>query len=238
MNANERIIVALDADYSLEDIKRLAGLLGNKVGMLKVGKRLFTRFGPQVLDIINDAGARIFLDLKYHDIPNTVAQACEEAVKHGVAMMNVHASGGSEMMRRAKAAVDEKSAELGVKAPLLIAVTVLTSLDESALLEIGFSKKVKEQVEHLALLTKKCGLDGVVAAPGEAGIISKACGPDFLVVTPGIRPFVVDKDDQKRAVTPKMALEYGSDYLVIGRPIVAAEDPLMAVEKIVEGMQL
>jgi len=233
---HERIIIALDGDYSLDDVARLAGLLSGSVGMLKVGKRLFTRFGPQVLDVINKKGVSIFLDLKFHDIPNTVAEACAEAVAHKVALINVHASGGRQMMLKAREAIDARSAALGVPRPKLIAVTVLTSLDDEAIREVGFADRVEGQVRRLALLAKECGLDGVVAAPGEARMIREACGPDFLIVTPGIRPAALDGDDQKRAVTPKMAMEMGSDYIVVGRPVIKAPDPVAAAKSIAAEM--
>jgi len=233
---HERIIVALDGDYSLEDVETLAGKLSGSVGMLKVGKRLFTRFGPQVLEVINRKGVPIFLDLKFHDIPNTVAEACAEAVAHKVALINVHASGGRQMMLKACEAIEKRAAELSVPKPKLIAVTVLTSLDDEAIKEIGYSDRVEGQVRRLALLAKDCGLDGVVAAPGEARLIREACGPGFLIVTPGIRPTAVEGDDQKRAVTPKMAMEMGSDYIVVGRPVIKAPDPVAVAKNIAAEM--
>lgn len=228
---HERIIVALDGDWELDQLVALAARFAPGVGMVKVGKKQFTRFGPTVLHRLHEAGLAVFLDLKYHDIPNTVAGACAEATKHGVAMLNVHAAGGREMMAQARAAVEAEVAK-GAKRPLLIAVTVLTSLNETSLGEVGVAGTVGEQVLRLAKLAKEAGLDGVVASPKEIELIRAACGPDFVIVTPGIRPSGSAKDDQQRVATPLGAQKAGADFLVIGRPIYDAPDPLASAQAI------
>lgn len=237
MNATKRLIVALDGDWDLPGLTDFAGRMVGEVGMVKIGKRLFTRHGPAATQCLREQGLPFFLDLKFHDIPNTVAQALGEAVALGCDMVNVHASGGSEMMKRARASVDECAARLGVPKPALIAVTVLTSLDEEQLLKVGVSAEVPEQVLRLAKLAKDCGLDGVVASPNEVGLIREALGRDFLVVTPGIRPAgKVAGDDQKRILTPAEAIRQGVDYIVVGRPVYGADDPLSAARDIVAQM--
>jgi orotidine-5'-phosphate decarboxylase len=179
-------------------------------------------------------GQRTFLDLKFHDIPNTVARASEEATRLSVAMFNVHAMGGLEMMKAAVLAARRTAKELGVHRPTVLAVTVLTSLDHQALKELGIRCTVDKQVARLAQLAEKGGLDGVVASPREINLIRKTCGKDFVIVTPGVRPAGSAADDQKRVMTPRLAIEAGADYLVLGRPIQNAKDPVEAVERIVE----
>lgn len=223
-----RIIVALDyaeAPQALQLVERLNPALCR----LKVGKELFTAEGPRFVEKLINKNFGVFLDLKFHDIPNTTAKACEAAARLGVWMLNVHASGGRAMMLAAREAI-EKSPDR----PLLIAVTVLTSMDEPALHEVGVADALQQQVLRLATLSRSCGLDGVVCSAQEAPVLRRELGPDFHLVTPGIRPANASKDDQSRVVTPSDALRQGSSYLVIGRPITQAPDPLAALHVIHE----
>ena len=229
----DKIIFALDVDH-FADAQRWVNLLKNHIGLFKVGKQLFTHAGPKVVDMIRQKGQKVFLDLKYHDIPNTVARAGEEATKLNVSMFNLHALGGIEMMKKTVEASQTMAKSLGVPKPTILAVTILTSMDENALREVGIQNSVLEEVGRLASLAAKAGVDGVVASPQEIGIIRERCGEKFLIVTPGIRAPSEKKDDQKRTLTPKEAISAGANYLVIGRPIKEAKDPLEAVEKIVE----
>lgn len=221
-----KIIVALDyadADSAL----KLVSQLDPNLCRLKVGKELFTAAGPQFVEKLTRSDFGVFLDLKFHDIPNTVAKACSAASNLGVWMLNVHASGGMEMMQAAKQAVDSNSNN-----PLLIAVTVLTSMNQQTLNQIGIHTELATHVLNLATLTQQAGLDGVVCSAMEAKSLRTTLGNDFCLVTPGIRPANASKDDQSRIVTPKDALELGSSYLVIGRPITQAANPLTALEAI------
>jgi orotidine-5'-phosphate decarboxylase len=202
--------------------------------LFKVGKQLFTHAGPKVVDMIHGKGQKVFLDLKFHDIPNTVAKAGEEATKLNVTMFNLHALGGFEMMRKTVEASRATAKNLGIPKPLILAVTILTSMDEDSLKEVGVQGPVLEEVGRLAQLSLKAGVDGVVASPQEIGIIRQKCGEDFLIVTPGIRLPSEKKDDQKRTMSPKEAVRAGANYLVIGRPIKEAKDPSDAVQKIIE----
>lgn len=226
------ILVALDVDSAAKAIA-LADQLRGSVGGFKIGKQLFTTAGPDVVRELTDRGDRVFLDLKFHDIPNTVAGAVQSAVTTGAWMVNVHASGGSVMMRAAADAASRTADSLGRPRPLLIAVTVLTSMDDEGLAEIGVARPMLDQVVHLASLAQASGLDGVVASPHEVGAIRAACGSEFQIVTPGIRPADHQgKDDQARTLTPAQAIAAGSSFLVIGRPITAAPDPRKAAEAI------
>lgn len=233
--ARERLIVALDVSTA-SDAHRIVGELPDAVGMFKVGLQLFSAAGPDIVNDLVRGGEKIFLDLKFHDIPNTVAGAAVEATRLGVSMFNVHASGGHEMMTRTLAAVSEAVTKEGLLKPKVIAVTVLTSSDDSTLKEIGVSARSLDQVKRLALLTEGAGLDGVVASPLEVELLRQAVKRDFLLVTPGIRPSGSDLNDQKRTMTPKEAMANGSDYLVVGRPITAARNPRLAAEKIITEM--
>lgn len=224
--ADPRIIVALDyAEAKLA--LALAERLDPAMCRVKVGKELFTAEGPQLVEALVNKGFGVFLDLKFHDIPNTTAKACEAAARLGVWMVNVHASGGRAMMETAREAL-EKSASR----PLLIAVTILTSMDEATLAEIGMNGGVLGSVTRLASLAQQSGLDGVVCSAQEAPQLRQTLGPDFKLVTPGIRPRDASLDDQSRVVTPAQAIVNGSSYLVIGRPITKAPDPLAALHAI------
>lgn len=224
----DRIIVALDVD-SASAARGIASELKGQVGAFKVGLQLFTVAGPQFVRELVESGEKIFLDLKFHDIPNTVAKASVEAAKLGVWMFNVHAAGGREMMERAVAEVNEVC-----NRPLIIAVTVLTSSSGATLAEIGVHRDLGLQVASLAKLAAECGLDGVVASPHEVKAVYGAVEkPGFLTVTPGIRPTLATQDDQKRVTTFGQALANGSSYVVIGRPITQASDRSRAVEEIV-----
>jgi len=223
-------LVALDVDTAA-DARALADELRGAVGGFKVGKQLFTSVGPSLVEELVARGDRVFLDLKYHDIPNTVAGAVAAATRHGVWMLNVHASGGAAMMRAARAAADDAAATAGRKPPLLIGVTMLTSLDQQALAEIGITRPVAEQVERLATLADASGLDGVVASAQEIGIIRRCCRPGFAIVTPGIRGAADAVGDQSRTLNAASALAAGATYLVVGRPITTAANPRAAAEQ-------
>jgi orotidine-5'-phosphate decarboxylase len=219
------ILVALDVP-SAEKAMALAETLRGTVGGYKIGKQLFTAEGPALVRAFSERGDRVFLDLKFHDIPNTVAGAVQSAVATGAWMVNVHASGGRAMMSAAAAAAQKTAESLGRPRPLVIAVTVLTSMDAAALAEIGVTRGMQEQVVHLARLAQDSGLDGVVASPQETAAIRAACGPNFQIVTPGIRfDDQKGKDDQARTLTPREAIAAGASYLVVGRPITGASSP-------------
>ncbi|MFQ6370957.1 orotidine-5'-phosphate decarboxylase [Shewanella sp. YIC-542] len=221
------IVVALDFDNKFKALQ-LIDKLDPNLCRLKIGKEMFTLFGPTLVKEIQNRGFDLFLDLKFHDIPNTVAKAVAAAAELGVWMVNVHASGGLAMMEAARKAL----LPYGENAPLLIAVTVLTSMSSEELQLIGVNATAEEQVRRLAQLTYDAGLNGVVCSAQEAGMLKRRFGEDFKLVTPGIRPQGSDAGDQKRIMTPLAALEAGSDYLVIGRPITQAADPLLALEAI------
>lgn len=231
MPDSPRIVVALDFDNA-EDCLALADRLDPSLCRLKVGKELFTSCGPEVVKALQAKGFDIFLDLKFHDIPNTVAKAVKAAAELGVWMVNVHASGGERMMVAAREAL----AQVEGRKPLLIAVTVLTSMESEDLQGIGLNREPREQVLELARLTQKAGLDGVVCSAQEAEMLNSELGDDFCLVTPGIRPADAAADDQRRIVTPIDAIELGSHYLVIGRPITKAEDPIVACKAIAESI--
>lgn len=235
-SARQRLIFALDVD-NLEDARGWVDRLQAQVGVFKIGKQLFTRCGPEVVRLVQDRGGDVFLDLKYHDIPNTVAMAGIEALRLGVRMFNVHALGGFEMMAKLVAEIDKVCPRGNPERPLLLAVTILTSSTEETLRGVGIDRPITVMVPKLARLAKDAGMDGVVASPQEVGLIRDACGDDFLAITPGVRPAFAAQDDQKRITTPADALRSGADYLVIGRPISAAADPALAAEMILQEMQ-
>ena len=228
---NKRIIVPLDTP-KLDDALALAARLDPKLCRVKIGKELFVAAGPGAVARVQERGFEVFLDLKFHDIPNTVAGACRSAARLGVWMMNVHASGGEAMLRAAREAVAAVT-----KPPLLIAVTILTSLSDADLGRVGLSGSVNENVERLARLARVCGLDGVVCSAQEATLLRKATGDDFMLVTPGIRLESDKRDDQARVVTPRDAVRMGANYLVIGRPITGSPDPAATLQSINDSLQ-
>jgi orotidine-5'-phosphate decarboxylase len=232
----ERLILALDVG-DLAEVKNLVRLLAPEIGMFKVGKQLFTHAGPQAVHLIQQLGGEIFLDLKFHDIPTTVAKAAAEATRLGVKMFNVHASGSLEMMSRTVREVRRVCRQETLRRPIMLAVTVLTSLNQDDLKRVGLDVNVADQVVRLALLSKEAGMDGVVASPHEVADIRAACGRRFVIVTPGIRPRDGQRNDQERVMTPRGAVDAGVDYIVVGRPILGAKDPLAAARAIVAEME-
>ncbi len=227
-NQPTQLIVALDFD-SLDEATRLVDAAGASVLWYKVGKQLFTRYGPDALRPLKKAGKKVFLDLKFHDIPNTVRQAVRSALDIGADMVNVHAGGGLAMMAAAAEARRPDS--------LVIAVTVLTSMDQQALSQVGVQSSLSDQVERLARLARQAGLDGVVASGHEITMIRAACGPDFVQVIPGIRLASGSADDQKRIMTPGAAAEAGAQFIVVGRPVTRADDPAAAASEIVRQLE-
>jgi orotidine-5'-phosphate decarboxylase len=229
----DQLLVALDVEHGARALQ-LVEQLGDTVGGVKIGSRLFTLEGPSLVKRIADTGMRVFLDLKFHDIPNTVAQAVEAATLTGAWMINVHASGGVPMMQAAAKAAAETARMARRPKPLVIGVTVLTSMDEPTLHDVGVSRPLMEHVVELARMAQRAGLDGVVASPLETREIRDTCGGDFAVVTPGIRGAAAgaDKNDQSRTMGPGEAIAAGSTYLVVGRPIISAPDPRAAAAAI------
>lgn len=237
LTAREKLVLALDVD-DFKKADELVGKLSDYVGVFKIGSQLFTAEGAKVVNMVNERGGKVFLDLKFHDIPNTVARATEVATKLGVYIFNVHTSGGYEMMRAAAEASEKISLALGIRKPLILGVTLLTSINQEILeKEIGITRRLEEQVVHLAKLAKAAGLDGVVASSREIKQIRKTCGEDFIILTPGIRPAGKSSDDQKRVMTPGEAIKLGADFLVIGRPIRNASNPVEAAKEILKEME-
>jgi orotidine-5'-phosphate decarboxylase len=230
----DQLLVALDVDSAQRAIE-LADALEGVAGGFKIGSRLFTLEGPTLVRTLVDRGARVFLDLKFHDIPNTVAQAVAAAVHTGAWMVDVHASGGLSMMQEAVRAGREAADRTGQRAPLVVGITVLTSMEQGTLRETGIERPLLDQVVSLAKLAKAAGLQGVVASPHETAAIRAACGSEFTIVTPGIRGAAAgaEHNDQKRTMGPAEAIRAGANYLVVGRPIIAAPDPRAAAEGIV-----
>ena len=234
--ADERLIAALDF-HTMEDVRALVNKLGDSVSYYKVGMELFYSVGGEVVTWLRAQGKDVFLDLKLHDIPNTVAGGLCSLMGLGASMLNVHASGGYTMMKTAADRLHEEAARRNIPCPKLIAVTVLTSIDQDDWDGIGQALPIKSAVVRWAKLARKAGLDGVVASPQEAALIREACGPDFLIVTPGVRPAGSAVNDQSRIATPAAALQRGASHLVIGRPIRAAEDPRQAALAILKEME-
>jgi orotidine-5'-phosphate decarboxylase len=230
-----RIITALDVETAAQALALVRQL--DAAMFFKVGLELFTAEGPALLREITALGKGVFLDLKLHDIPNTVGEAARIGVRHGARMMTIHTSGGGEMMARAAATAAEEAAKRGTAKPYLLGVTILTSLKSEDLRSIGMEPDTSAQVLRLAALAKASGMDGVVCSAQEIEIVRREVGPDFLIVTPGIRPAGAAVQDQKRVMTPALAVEKGSDYLVVGRPITQSASPREAFEKIVAELQ-
>lgn len=232
-NPVDKLIFALDA-ASVDEALTWINLLSGHVGMFKVGKELFTSAGPKIVESIKQRGSRVFLDLKFHDIPNTVARAAEAAVRMNVDMFNVHAAGGSKMIRDTVDAAAACAEKQGIPRPIVLAVTVLTSLNNNDLAEIGFEKTTDELVVHLAKVAHTAGASGVVASPRDIGALRSELGDDFVIVTPGIRSASEPvSDDQKRTLCASEAISAGADYIVVGRPIRQASDPLAACAGII-----
>ncbi|MDI6780671.1 MAG: orotidine-5'-phosphate decarboxylase [bacterium] len=229
LTPNERLIIALDVDKESAALGLVDELKGY-CSIFKVGSQLFTRCGPGVIEKIHDKGCRVFLDMKYHDIPNTVSEAIKAAANMGVFMCTIHAGGGMKMMQ---AALEARGSSI---TPQIIGVTVLTSMDQSMLEEVGVMKPLEVQSSLLVNLAQKAGIDGVVASPHEVSKIRQTCGQDFIIVTPGIRPWIAD-DDQKRVATPREAIRFGANFIVVGRPIIHARSPAKVAEQIVGEIQ-
>jgi orotidine-5'-phosphate decarboxylase len=234
---SDRIIVALDV-ATFDEARQLLDQLGEMPVAFKVGSQLFTSVGPDIIKEIKGRGKTLFLDLKFHDIPNTVARAAEAAVELGVDIFNIHIAGGMEMMRDAAEATKSKAAELGIKKPIILGVTVLTSIDESMFQRVlNTDVSIQDQIAHMAKLAQSAGLDGVVASPHEIKLIRTACGNNFVILTPGVRPEWASRDDQKRTMTPSQAVAAGADYVVIGRPIRQAPNPVGALRRIFQELE-
>lgn len=228
------LIVALDVD-NLKDVERLIVKLGPQVSFYKVGLKLYTRYGPEVLGLLKKKRKQIFLDLKLYDIPNTVAEACREATRHKVQLITLHASGGREMMTQAAEATRQEAKRLKISKPKLLGVTVLTSMDALALRETGVPRSPQAQVVKLAQLAQRSGMEGVVCSPQELKMLQNKFPKNFLKITPGIRPQGSDLGDQRRVMTPAQAFQLGANAIVVGRPILQAKDPAQVVRKILQG---
>ncbi len=227
----DRLIVALDVE-NLSEAERVVETLLPVVKIFKVGAQLFTSVGPRIISVIQGKGGKVFLDLKYHDIPHTVAKAVEVATERGVYMLTVHAQGGLKMMKEAIDAAKNRAKEKNLPCPILLGVTVLTSMEKEDFALLGIGRRIDEQVLHLTRLVLKAGLDGIISSPEEAKMIRQNFGDKPLIVTPGIRLIKISADDQKRISTPEEAISAGANYIVVGRPILTAEDPLKEAEKI------
>jgi orotidine-5'-phosphate decarboxylase len=237
ITSQDRIALALDVDNDL-DALAIVDELKDLVGMFKVGHQLFTAYGPDIVRRIIGRGGRVFLDLKYHDIPNTVAKASAEAVKLGVSIFNVHSLGGLDMMKAAAESAKETAEKHDLPAPAVLAVTILTSMDEASMRkELKITRSIRREVGHLARLAQRAGMHGVVASPHEIKMLRRTIRGEFVVLTPGVRPAWANKDDQKRVMTPGEAVGAGADYIVVGRPVLKADDRRAAVEKILAELQ-
>lgn len=237
ITSRDRIALALDVDDD-HDALAIVAELKDSVGVFKVGHQLFTAYGPDIVRRIIGMGGRVFLDLKYHDIPNTVAKASAEAVKLGVSIFNVHSLGGIDMMKAAAESAKETAEKYSLPAPTVLAVTILTSMDEKSMRkELKITRSLQREVAHLARLAQRAGMHGVVASPQEIKLLRRAVRGEFVILTPGVRPAWADKDDQKRVMTPGEAVKAGADYIVVGRPVLKARDRKAAVEKILEEIE-
>lgn len=234
--SDDRLIVALDV-HTMEDVKKLVGELGDSVSFYKVGMELFYSVGPEVVSWLKSEGKQVFLDLKLHDIPNTVAEGLCSLMGLGANILDIHTSGGYAMMKAAAEGLKRAADEQGIARPKLIGITILTSINQDEWQDMGNVVNIKGQVVRLAKLAKKAGLDGVVASPQEAELVREACGDDFMVVTPGIRPAGSSLDDQSRVATPEWALRNGATHLVVGRPIRAAAHPREAALSIIKEIE-
>lgn len=233
IKAKDKIICAVDTD-DLDAAKKLVTSLKGHVGFVKLGLEFFTSHGPQGIAAVKALGIPVMLDLKFHDIPNTVAGAVRAATRLGVSMMTIHTAGNSDMMRAAALAATESAEKHKVERPLILGVTVLTSLDDEDLVELGYKQKASDRVKRLAEMAQLCGLDGVIASARELPLLQDQRSKEFRIVTPGIRPaWAANGDDQKRILTPREAIHAGADYLVIGRPITRSTEPVAAANKIV-----
>ncbi len=235
-NAADHLIVALDC-HDLHDTEVMLRRLQGTVKIFKVGMELYNSVGPEIIELLTDYGAKVFLDLKFHDIPNTVAQAGCNAVRQGVWMYNLHISGGREMITETVQRSRQLAKEKDLSLPLIIGVTVLTSIDQTVWTELGWQGNIFDTVAKWAALGQNCGLNGVVCSPQEASAVRASCGRDFVIVTPGIRPVWSVSNEQKRITTPREAILMGSDYLVVGRPITKADDQLEAAQRVLDEMQ-
>ena len=232
--SQNQLIVALDVE-NLAAASELVTTLSDDVKWFKIGNQLFTTVGPAAVKLLHDAKKNIFLDLKFHDIPNTVAGAVASATKIGANIINMHASGGLEMMRAATEVAEKQASELGIPQPTLLGVTILTSIDEANFQrDFGTQRKLEDQVAYQAELSQKAGLDGVVASPLEIELIRKVCGNDFVILTPGVRPTWAAANDQQRVMAPAEAIDAGADYIVVGRPITASNNPREAARAILQ----
>ncbi len=226
-----KLIVSLDVS-DIKEAEKLVNTLSGVVDVFKVGIFPFMACGPQIIKMLQNKGKKVFLDLKYHDIPSIVARAVKYAVRMEIWALTIHASGGFSMLRETQKALKVEASAKNIKKPLLWGVTVLTSLKEKDLGQIGINRKVEKQVKRLAVMSRDAGLDGVISSSREIGLIRKYCGKKFLIITPGIRPEGSQINDQKRTLTPREAIKAGSDYLVVGRPIIQAENPLAVATQI------
>lgn len=236
MNNQERLIVAMDVP-SLEQVTQAVDRIGDAVSYYKIGMESFYSMGQTVLEEISGRNKKVFLDLKLHDIPNTVARSLRSLCRFAPSMTTIHAAGGPSMLKAAVEAANEGSVHWKQPRPKLLGITVLTSISEAEWSVIGSGSSVRDSVLRLALICREAGVDGVVASPHEAAAIRAACGKDFLIVTPGIRPMNGEQGDQSRIATPSQALKDGADYLVVGRPILAATDPRLAAQAIIKEME-
>ncbi|MBU0634742.1 MAG: orotidine-5'-phosphate decarboxylase [Candidatus Omnitrophica bacterium] len=229
------LIVALDTS-KIGQAERIVKELAPISAFFKIGSQLFTACGPESIEMVHKNKGKVFLDLKFHDIPNTVAQAALNVLEQGVFMFNMHALGGKDMLLKVSEVISEKAKEKQIPRPIMLGVTVLTSMDRQQLNSLGVNRSVKNEVLHLARLSKDCGLDGVVCSGKELKLLRRVCGDDFILVVPGIRAPNCDTGDQKRIISAQQAAELGADYIVVGRPILAALNPLKAAQEIMQSL--